>query len=184
VRERTHGAARQAIKCPMRNIIIVTTFVIALPAAAADTRPHLCNPGEAAAWSCSTGSKIASLCASTNLSENEGTLIYRFGTRKKIELAYPGEGAKPQTSYIGGVTGYSGSGTDYIRFSIGEVTYTLYSDYYRGREMEGIAVERGEKLLSALRCRGGAVNPNEGWSRIYKAKLPRDETPWNTPAVR
>lgn len=168
----------------MRNIIIVSVFMIVLPAAAADTRPHLCQSGEVPAWSCSTGGKIASLCASTNLGESEGTLTYRFGTRKKIELTYPSEGARPQVSYVGGVTGYSGGGTDYIRFSIGDITYTLYSDYYRGREMDGIAVERGEKLLSALRCRDGAVNPGEGWSRIYKAKLPQDETRWNTPAVR
>ncbi len=171
----------------MRSFLIATSLLIAsaaLPVAAADTRPNLCKPGEVPAWSCSTGGKIASLCASANLSENEGALIYRFGTRKKIELSYPEDGAKPQASYVGGVTGYSGGGTDYIRFKIGDISYTLYSDYYRGREMDGIAIERGEKLLSALRCRSGAVDPGEGWGRIYKAKLPQDETRWDTPAVR
>lgn len=167
----------------MRSLLIALSLLAALPAIARD-RPHLCNAGEFAAWSCATGGKIASLCASANLNESDGTLTYRFGTRKKFELSYPAEGAKPQASFTGGVTGYSGGGTDYIRFTIGDIAYTLYSDYYRGREMDGITIERGGKLLSALRCRGGAVDPTEGWSRIYKAKLPRNETPWDTPAVR
>ena len=135
-------------------------------------------------FACSTGSKIVSLCASPTLDANSGALTYRFGTKGKLELSYPQPGVNPQQAFSGGVTGYSGGGADYIRFTVGDTAYTLFSDYYRGRENDGLVIERSGKMISMLRCRAGAMDAREGWSRIYKAKLPRYEGQFDVPGAR
>ncbi len=167
----------------MRNCLVIPALLYCAAPAIADDRPSLCNTKEAPAFSCATGGKIVSLCASGDLGEKQGTLTYRFGTKRRIELQYPAPGTKPQAAFKGGVTGYSGGGADFIRFKSGDATYTLYSDHYRGNESDGLTVERGGKTIAAFKCRAPAVNPREGWGRIYKAKLPRSTDGFDVPGV-
>lgn len=54
------------------------------------TVKSLCQPTEQVIWSCSTTrNKIASVCASKNLTAEKGYVQYRFGTIGKIELELP-----------------------------------------------------------------------------------------------
>lgn len=149
----------------------------------ADERPHLCKADEVPAFSCASGRKTISLCASTDLDAGKGNLTYRFGTSRAIELAFPEPGTSPHAAFRRGVTGATGGGADYLRFSRLGTIYTLYSDYYRGREEDGLVVERGGKRISVLKCRGSAVEPGQGWGRIYKANLPQDEENFEVPGV-
>jgi hypothetical protein len=52
----------------------------------------LCQAGEQMIWSCTTvKNKVASVCASKDLSEDKGYVQYRFGAPGKIELEFPKE---------------------------------------------------------------------------------------------
>jgi hypothetical protein len=163
-------------------LLALAILPVAEPAPAG-TRPHLCKAREAPAFSCSTGARIISLCASADLDDRTGTLIYRSGARRRMDLVFPADGLKPQDVFQGGVTGSTGGGADYVRFTRADTTYTLYSDYYRGREEDGLVIERGGMRISVLRCRTQAIDTKEGWSRIYRAKLPRSEEGFDVPGV-
>lgn len=165
----------------MRFPFVFAACVIAAPAMA-QSRPHLCKSGEEAAFACASGSKIVSLCASQGLNETSGYLQYRFGTRRNIELVYPaGTTTPPRDAFEAGVTGGTAGGADFLQFSLGGARYTLYSNYYRGRESDGLVVERGGKRVMSLRCRGAAVDTLKGWSVIYRAKLPQAPPDFEVP---
>ncbi|MFL9923202.1 hypothetical protein PQR62_02920 [Herbaspirillum lusitanum] len=109
----------------------VTAFAIFSMAAAgaaiaAPATANLCLPGEKPLFQCSTKGKLLSLCASRDFSEKGGTLQYRFGTQKKIELQYPDTPQPAAGHFFFSSTGYSGGGEAHIRFKNGDVEYTLF----------------------------------------------------------
>jgi len=116
--------------------------------------------------------KIVSLCASSDLSENSGHLRYRFGRPGAAEFVYPAENVLAREAFVGGTI--DARGGDFVRFSRGEFTYTVETafDPRRG-EVAGLKVHRGRKLVLDTTCRSDALG-DEGWSRVYKAKLPRE----------
>ncbi len=165
----------------MRKTIFPLVLLATITAANADTRPHLCARGEEAVFACATGAKLVSLCASPDITANSGTLRYLFGTRAKIELAHPAAGISPRAAFSRGVTGGTAGGADFLRFGREGVTYTLFSDHYRGRERDGLVVERGGKRITVLICRGSALNPDKNWGTIYNAGLPDISPDFETP---
>jgi hypothetical protein len=72
----------------LHALIPCALSILAINAQAVET---LCRPTEVAVFTCriARSAKIASLCASEKLTEQEGYVQYRFGTRKKIELEFP-----------------------------------------------------------------------------------------------
>lgn len=166
----------------MRTTLVTLALLATSATASAQTHPHLCAPGEEAVFACSTGAKIVSLCASKDIGENAGYLQYRFGTRRKTELVYPADtSVRPQSVFSNGVTGGTGGGADFLRFTSQDTTYTLFSDYYRGRERDGLVVERGGKRISVMICRGSAVDTRMGWGTVYRAKLPQSPPDFEVP---
>ena len=167
---------------PVFAIVSASLAVAAMSAAgSAQARPALCAPQEAPIFSCSTGTKIVSLCASKDLGENTGALRYLFGARGTIELTYPAPGVPPRAAFAHGVTGGTGGGADFLRFETGGVTYTLFADHYRGRERDGLVVERGGRRIATLLCKSGAMDPANGWGAIYRAELPQLPPDFETP---
>jgi hypothetical protein len=170
-----------------RSALAALALLLALPGCAAaagaatssatpwrDTRPSLCTPNEVAIFSCATkaGGKILSLCGSADLSEEAGTLAYRFGRKGAVELTHPDGASRPQDAFRWGVVGAAGG--DFIRFQRGDVTYTiLYTDGPRLRYFAGLEVDRGAKRLATIACRGYPLGP-DAFLHLYRAKLPGD----------
>lgn len=66
---------------------------------AAQTK-SLCRAAEQTIWSCATTkNKIASVCASKDLTAEAGYLQYRFGVLGKIELEFPKDRAGSQKAF-------------------------------------------------------------------------------------
>jgi hypothetical protein len=141
----------------------------------ADTRPSLCQAGEAAVFSCAIGGKTASLCASGDIGPGQGSLSYRFGRKGAIELTHPEKPAPPDQAFSTAVVGDAGFAGDIVRFNRGETRYTLYSIIVKGQgERDGILVSRAGRQIADLKCRDFALG-SDAWRLLYRAKLPKAE---------
>lgn len=146
--------------------------------------PSLCTVVETAVFSCQvSGDKTVSLCASVDLSEHVGTLTYRFGRPGRLELVFPKAPMHPKEVFRRGTIGSAGGSGDFLSFSRGPYTYTLWADIGPAGEHAGVAVFKDGQALVSLPCRTPALNPDEHWARAYKARLPREDKPF-TPPVR
>lgn len=149
--------------------------VLACNAAWADTRPSLCQAGEAAIFSCAIGGKIASLCASSDIGPGQGNLTYRFGRKGAIELIHPEKPMSPDQAFSTAVVGDAGFAGDIVRFARGETRYTLYSIIVKGQgERDGIRVSRSGRRIADMKCKDFALGA-DAWKLLYRAKLPKAE---------
>lgn len=151
---------------------------LCLPALSAwsQARPSLCTADERIAFSCAVGRKVASLCASADLSKTTGYVQYRYGRPGKIEMTYPQDKVHPSAVFKWGVLGFAGGGTDYYRFSNEGYDYVVYSGMGRGWTQEGIVVEKSGKRLQSLVCKGDALD-GENWKVMYSAGIPKIDDP-------
>lgn len=129
----------------------------------AASAPTLCKADEIVVFSCSTGARVASLCASKDISKSAGHLQYRFGQKDKLELSYPAETAKPAQLFEAGLLSYSGGGGAWLRFDKGPFRYSIFSAIGKWGPKEepveaaGVFVEKDGKNIANLLCRGAAV---------------------------
>jgi hypothetical protein len=77
----------------------------------------LCIADEKLVFGCVLGEKVASICASANLSSASGYVQYRYGTIKKIELVYPKEKTHPKGHFFFSSTIYGGGDEFRVRFN-------------------------------------------------------------------
>jgi hypothetical protein len=79
--------------------ILCALFISGL-AASASSAQTLCAADENALYSCKIGKRLASVCASKDLSDHSGYLQYRFGASpQKLELVYPSDKRHPKTAF-------------------------------------------------------------------------------------
>ncbi|MBV8466664.1 MAG: hypothetical protein JO218_12040 [Burkholderiales bacterium] len=131
---------------------------------------NLCKPGERVVESCTGKHKIASVCASPQLTPSKGYLQYRFGTSKKIELTIPAT-PQPVSSYVHAdhFSG-TGGGSTYFGFQHGDFSYVFYT-YWRKPDWganpdnpschgpcdgNGMAVMHAGAVISKLACERGS----------------------------
>lgn len=128
----------------MRHVLTLL-LLAAAPASAADSH---CTTQEQTIFSCRVAkSKVVSLCASSPLTRDAGTLAYRFGTLGKAELQFP---RSPENSLRqfrhAHYPRYRTERTD-VSFSIGSYRYAVF-DYYEGEESpprtRGVRVTAGD----------------------------------------
>lgn len=114
----------------------------------------LCVVTEQVIFQCRIGSRMASVCANKSTKAAQ----YRFGKPGAVELAYP---ASSSGSITWARVGYSGGGELQLSFSNNQHKYILYSRVVRtgfgpgtnDPSFEaGVAVARGNKLVSDRRC--------------------------------
>ncbi|MBI1217720.1 MAG: hypothetical protein GC186_04145 [Rhodobacteraceae bacterium] len=135
-------------------LIPLATLALAGPAAAAP--PSLCAKGEAVAFTCSTGSRLLSVC------ETEGGrgLQYRYGTAAKIDLAYPPTGTTPTEAFRSGTMMYSGGGGAWLGFANGAYSYTVFTAIGRWgpngapRSVAGVSVTKDGADVADIACKG------------------------------
>lgn len=130
----------------------------------AGANESLCRKDEDIIFSCRTDrvGKLVSLCASPGLTNQAGTLYYRFGAPSNVELEYPKppHGAAEKFRYAH----YSRFQTERYEatFSLGNYSYAVF-DYYE--EEEKIRYFRGVRVVnthtqleSIFACRGKIVS--------------------------
>jgi hypothetical protein len=103
----------------------------------------LCTKSEKIIFSCAvrpTG-KIASLCASTDVTRERGYIQYRFGRSAKVELEYPASREQSQKRFR--YSHYFRARVDLteISFTSGDYNYTVF-DSYNGEE-KPVILEQG-----------------------------------------
>lgn len=133
------------------------------PASTAQTSssspPSLCAARETVVFSCRTGSKVLSVCASESGPHPERYLQYRYGTvGQPIELTIPGEKVSADRAAAGKAVGFSGGGGAWLRFRNADYAYIVYSGIgnwgAKGEKLSkaGVAVERTGKPVANIRC--------------------------------
>lgn len=136
------------------------------PAAAA-TQKSLCTAQETVVFSCRTGEKVVSACASPDTGRSQGYLQYRFGkpeAPETPEMALPANRVIPSKAATGSTVSFSGGGGAWLRFRNAQTSYTLYTGVGKWgpkgatQEKQGIAVERGGKLVANLKCSARPVS--------------------------
>jgi hypothetical protein len=131
-------------------VLLVLSTAIASPAAAASSQ---CAPPERTLFSCDTGRKVVSVCASPELTTDRGWVQYRFGSLGAPELAYPATDSDWRRATRGGVLSFSGGGGAWLAFARGAYRYVVYTAIGKGwGEKAGVEVQKDGKRLAALRC--------------------------------
>lgn len=119
-------AGRKNSKQPF---LVVACFTLSFSAFAAGTprAPTHCRSGETVIFSCPfKNQKTVSLCASSDLSRDSGTLQYRFGrTGKPFELSYPRQTGHP-SRFFWFNSSHGGQWAQYaLGFSMNQFRYEL-----------------------------------------------------------
>jgi hypothetical protein len=129
--------------------------------------PTLCKADELVVFSCSTGARIASVCASKDISKTGGFLQYRFGRTDGVELAFPDPGAKPADVFTSGTLMFSGGGGAWLRFGKAPFSYTVFTAIGKwGRagspaDVAGVAVAKDGKEFANFPCRKASAAASE-----------------------
>ncbi|WP_156432240.1 hypothetical protein [Burkholderia latens] len=137
-----------SIKSVIRQIFALVIFGIEGGAYAGEVT--LCQPHEEIYFSCPVGGKIVSLCASGNISPNNGYVQYRFGAVNRIELQFPGK-PYPPNGYFEISDVYFGN-LDYVhvKFKSGIYNYVIYQG-----DRSGVYVKKNGILVSNRVCENG-----------------------------
>ena len=129
------------------------------------SQASFCTSTETVVFSCRTGAKMVSACASTDAGRSKGYLQYRFGKPgDPLELSLPESQVAPAKAATGNTEAFSGGGGAWLRFAKGAFTYTVYTGIGnwgpRGekRTKEGLLVERGGKPVANLACTSKPVS--------------------------
>ncbi len=145
------------------------------------TPPRHCTANECVIFSCATGNKIVSVCASADLGPQTGSLTYRFGPPGRPEISYPPPGASRDLVKSGRWV-FAGGGGAWLAFHRPPFRYIVYSAIGEGwHEKAGLAVERNGRLLTNIACRGEPSANELGPDFFNSAAIPEDPTPFELP---
>jgi len=148
---RTNGGRPAAATCLLTGSSVVFLLSVLVRTAAAGGS-H-CSAKEQTLFSCNTGGKTVSVCASPDLSTDSGSLQYRFGRLGAPELLYPAAGANWREVTRGGLLTFAGGGGSYLSFAKGPYRYVVYTAIGKGwGQKAGVVVEKGGKRLTSLSC--------------------------------
>ncbi len=110
----------------------------------------LCNPHEEIYFSCHFGKKIASVCASGNISPRNGYVQYRFGRVGRIELVYPKLPYSPMNFFWISDIDKGSVKVKHLKFRPGRYDYVIYSGF-----PSGLYIKEDGKITSNLICDSG-----------------------------
>ncbi|WP_157874729.1 hypothetical protein [Paraburkholderia atlantica] len=121
----------------------------------------LCYPHEEVYFSCPTDGKIMSVCASGNISPDNGYVQYRFGKMDKIEMEFPKNPFSPRKWFSLSDIHEGNVSFTHLKFMSGRYQYVLYQGF-----PSGIYIKRGGKTISNHICDDGAYQPIN--SRVFR----------------
>jgi hypothetical protein len=133
----------------------------------------LCATNETFLYSCPSGKKIISICA-TNLSADGGSVQYRFGSKEAPEIRVPAKAEEWRKSTIARHLDFAGGGGAYVAFLNPPYRYVVYSALVRGEGMkDGVAVEKDGKRIGHFSCTQTPVT-EIGPDLLRENKFPED----------
>ncbi|EDT43673.1 hypothetical protein BamMEX5DRAFT_0560 [Burkholderia ambifaria MEX-5] len=110
----------------------------------------LCQPHEEIYFSCSLGEKMVSLCASGNVSPDNGYVQYRYGKPDHIDLQFPNKPHPPRGYF--GISDISIGSANFVhvKFRSGRYDYVIYQG-----SPSGVYVKKNGDLVSNHACKHG-----------------------------
>lgn len=114
----------------------------------------LCQPHEEVYFSCPVNGKLLSVCASGNISPDNGYVQYRFGRIGKIELEYPKKPYPPRKLFSISDVSEGNLNFTHLKFDAGKYHYVLYQG-----DPSGIYIKRGGAVISNRTCDSGTYQP-------------------------
>lgn len=110
----------------------------------------LCQSHEEVYFSCPINGKMMSVCASGNISPDNGYVQYRFGRTGHVEFEYPEKPYPPRKLFS--ISDISGGNLSFIhfKFSSGSYHYVLYQG-----DPDGIYIKHNGKVISSRICDPG-----------------------------
>ena len=160
-------------KTETRTLATRMVAVGALPVVDAKTATKaatLCNVNETIVFSCSTGAKMVSVCASPDLAPKKGTVSYRFGVPGAAPEMNIAETPGPSSRTLYGQNeAFAGGGGTWLRFTRDAHDYVVYSGIGKwGKggataEKAGVSVSKDGKRIAVVRCKGkdqGELGPD------------------------
>ncbi|MDN7701595.1 MULTISPECIES: hypothetical protein [Burkholderia] len=110
----------------------------------------LCQPHEEIYFSCSVGEKVVSLCASGNISPDNGYVQYRYGKPGHVDLQFPNKPYPPRRYF--GISDISIGSLSFVhvKFRIGKYDYVIYQG-----SPSGVYVKKNGDLVSNRVCDHG-----------------------------
>jgi hypothetical protein len=132
---------------------------------AAGESATLCAADEQVVFSCSTGPKLISICASSGEGKPAKSLHYRFGKPDHIELSYPESPGSPADGFTSGAMMFSGGGGAWLRFSRAPYQYTIFSAVGKWgpggspKDLAGVAVNQNSMEIANIACRSAVTGP-------------------------
>jgi hypothetical protein len=136
------------------------------PSGTSAAQTSFCTSQETVVFSCRTGAKMVSVCASRPAGPTRGYLQYRFGkpdSSEPLEMILPESQLPPPRVAAGENVPFSGGGGSWLRFPRAPLAYTVYSGIGKWgpkgevREKAGVVVERQGKQIANLKCTGKAI---------------------------
>lgn len=135
-----------------RFIIIVGMSLFDIKAGASEVT--LCQSHEEVYFNCQSDGRLLSVCASGNVSPDNGYVQYRFGVNKKIELEYPRKSYPPRKRFSISDIAEGNANFTHLKFNSGGFHYVLYQG-----DSSGIYVKRNGRVISSRRCDSGVYQP-------------------------
>jgi hypothetical protein len=114
----------------------------------------LCILHEEVYFSCPIGGRVMSVCASGNISPDNGYVQYRFGRMGKIEHEFPGKPSPPRKTFSISDISEGNSRFTHLKFNTGRYHYVLYQG-----SPSGIYVKKDGKVVSNRNCDPGTAEP-------------------------
>ena len=165
----------------IRHVSVYLFAALSMQSALAAGTVNLCRTGEDVLFSCKTGTKAVSICASKGWSSTVGSLQYRFGKSEALDLAIPQVPTNPSLSAVYGQLMFSGGGGAYLRFDAKPYSYIVYTAVSSSwGDKSGVAIEKSGKLIKNINCHGQPVS-YLGPDLFNKAGLAADITEFELP---
>ncbi|MGF6244213.1 hypothetical protein P3T42_005978 [Paraburkholderia sp. GAS38] len=138
--------------------ILILSLLCARAVYAQPTEETLCEPHEEVYFSCPVKKKIVSVCASGNVSPDNGYVEYRIGNSEHIDFQYPDKPYPPGRHFsISDITG-GNLNIVHLKFRSGGYDYVVYQG-----DVSGVYVKKNGKTVANLTCDAG----------IYQTLSPR-----------
>jgi len=151
--------------------LIILTVLFSTNSTARNVEPNLCQEKEHVYFSCATGEKIVSVCASKLSYPGYWYLTYRFGSlNNKTELEYTSTAKDFNDKFKFSYSGYSKGSTKELSFNISSYTYTLHEDRHVYRDdSAGVYVAKNGEIKKYFACNNSRVDDGSLYS-LYDLK--------------
>lgn len=140
--------------CERRVKIFCAAFAIVFlymrPALAQSGEKTLCASFEDIYFSCPVKDRVISVCASGNVSPENGYVQYKIGQPGHVEFQYPGAPVVPKNRFS--ISDIFGGNLNivHLKFKSGKYNYVIYQG-----DVGGVYVKKNGKTVANLTCGAG-----------------------------